>query len=180
MTDAPRKRPVQREHELTRAIKIFVRDAIGVPPAQYQFFVFDSAQKATDNQRARMVQRGVVVGCPDTVLFVSGMKPMWCELKYGAGKLSDDQARLLDKLDLMDHAVACLRSVTTYGMYLDRCGVPLRNNAKIIAADLDLKVQARIVKAEQRVASPGHPRKPGPRYLAGKRIARAMHDKGFL
>lgn len=176
----PRKRPVQREHELTRAIRVFVRDAIDVPTSAYQFFVFDSAQKATDNQRARMVSRGVVVGCPDTLLFVVGLKPIWCELKWGVGKMSDDQKRLLDKLDLMDHATACLKSVERYCMYLQACGVPLRPNAALIAADLDLKVAARIAKAEQRLTVPGRASKPSPRFTFGKRAAARAHSKGML
>lgn len=177
MSDAPRKRPVMREHELAKAVRVFVRDALDVPPIHYQFFAFDSAQKATDNQRARMIARGIVVGTPDTLLCVIGMRPLWCELKWGKGKPSEDQDRLLQKLYNMGHGVAVANSVLNYRDHVASWKVPLRANAALIAQDLDLKVAARIAAAETRAANPasGRVRAAGPRYLAGKKLAKRIY-----
>jgi hypothetical protein len=174
---APRRRPVQREHELSKAVRVFVRDALDIIPTNYQFFAFDSAQKATDNQRARMVARGIVVGCPDTLLCAYGFQPFWAELKYGKNKPSGDQNRLIEKLVHIGHHVCVIRSVAEYAGALNRLKFPLRQNWLLIAADLDLKVDARITKAEQRIATPGRAPKAAPRYTASKRMARKMYAK---
>lgn len=178
--DTPaRRRPVQREHELAKAVRVFVRDAIDVLSSDYQFFAFDSAQKATDNQRARMISRGIVVGTPDTLLCVKDHKPLWCELKWKAGKPSDDQNRLLQKLYDMGHGAAVANSVHNYMLHLRSWRVPLRSQAELIAADLDLKVSARIAKAEHRVATPARAPKPTPRFTAGKRTTKRWAKAGL-
>jgi hypothetical protein len=174
-----RKRPVQREHELAKAVRIFVRDALDVPIADYQFFAFDSAQKATDNQRARMIARGIVVGTPDTLLCIKQHQPFWCELKWGNNTTSDDQKRLLDKLLVMGHHVGVTRSVVGYCMLLHLARIPLRSSARLIATDLDLKVQARIAKAEQRSASPASSHKTTPRFTASKRVTKRWAKAGL-
>lgn len=174
--DAPRRRPVQREWELQRACRVFCRDAIDLPPTHWQFLAFDSAQKATDNQRARMVARGVVPGTPDCAVFAASMPPVWLELKWGKNsRPSSDQTLLLGKLNDLGHYAAIARSVSDVRFHLGAAGIPLRRNAELIAADLDLKVAARISKAEQRSITPGLAPKRAPRFLSNKRMTKTLN-----
>lgn len=179
--EVPRRRPVQREHLLQVAIRQFARDAIDLSADRYMFMAIDSAQKATDNQRARMVARGIVPGAWDTVLFVRHCMPLWAEIKVGRNKLSRDQIDFGSRVEGLGHAGAMVSSVQEYGSLLMQRGVPLRLTWVVIAADLDLKVQARITKAEARVATPGSGRvKAAPRYTPGKRAYARGHAKGLF
>lgn len=183
MTDAEpvRKRPVQREHELQRGCLQFCRDAIDLPPKDFQLFAFDSAQKATDNQRARMMSRGVIPGTPDLCLFVKHKSPIWFELKWGNNKLSLDQDRLARKLSAMGHYAYCINSINGALIGLGLALIPMRPNAALIAADLDLKVQARVAKAEQRATSPASVKvRAEPRYRFGKTAYKRAHARGLV
>ena len=179
--EAPRRRrPVQREHLLQVAIRHFARDAIDLHPDDYLFVAFDSAQKSTDNQRARMVSRGVLPGFPDCGLFLNLQMAVFAEIKWHNGKVSPEQDRVLSQLRALGHYADVVRTVDEYRKLLNKSSVPLRNNAALIAADLDLKVQARIAAAESRAASPGGGRvRSAPRFTAGKRLGRRMNLKGM-
>lgn len=174
-----RKRPVAREHFLQSACRVFARDAIDVPPEKYQFLSFDSAQKATDNQRARMVARGVLPGTWDAMICIADRLPIWTEFKHGSGKLTPDQNLFGLKMSVLGHGGGVARSVRDFMLLLKDADVPLRRNAELIAEDLDLKVKARIARAEIRLVTPGHTRS-APRYTLGKRAYRGANAKQLV
>lgn len=177
---AARRRPVQREHEIQRACRQFIRDGMDVKPDDYQLFSFDAAQKGTLNQRARATARGVITGTPDCALFVRGHPPFWIEVKHGWRETSPQQEQLLAKLVFLGHQTCIVRSVHELWRAIKQSDVPLRGNAELIAMDLDLKVQARIARAEVRVATPGTGRvKAAPRFSPSKRAYGRGHAKGM-
>lgn len=176
--EVARRRPVQREHFLQVAIKQFTRDAIDLSPDQFVFMSFDAALNATMNQRVRAVARGEIQGRPDTLLCVKGHRPLWAELKTATGRVSPAQEQMLERLRGIHHAAEVIRTVYDYWDYLQGYSIPLRRNAELIAQDLDLKVAARIAKAEERSRNPvKSSHKAQPRYLVPKRIARSMNTR---
>lgn len=178
---APRKRPVQREHELQRAVFQFVRDAIDRPPGEWLFTAIDAAQQSTMNQRARNAARGVMTGFPDTLLIVRD-RIYVAELKWGKAKPGNDQATVIERLIHIGVPVGVAVSVVEYGEFLDYYSAPLRRHWRTIAEDLDLKVAARIAKLEERRDNPGSARtgKTPTRFTAGKRFMARIGKKGIM
>lgn len=182
---APRKRPIQREHELQKAVFQFVKDAIDLPPGQWLFTAIDAAQQSTTNARGRNAARGVMTGFPDTLLIVRDSiyrdSIYMAELKWGTAKVSDDQAAVIEHLIRMGVPVGVATSVVEYGEFLDYNSAPLRRHWRTIAEDLDLKVAARIAKLEARRDNPGSARasKTPPRFTAGKRFMARVGKKGI-
>jgi hypothetical protein len=172
------RRHIAREHYLQVAIKQFVRDAIANPP-HYFFMAMNAPLNATVNQRARAVAAGEIQGRPDTVLFCPKGNTLWAEVKHGKGRTSTAQEDVMDRLRLIGHQATVVNSVAGYCSYLKMNGVELRPNAELIAADLDLKVAARIQKAEQRASSPGRATRTAPRFTATVRLARRMNKMGM-
>jgi len=172
---------IQREHIFQRYLKTWVRDCVAV---DHLFMSFDSAGKATENQRARAAARGVLAGTPDTVLHVAGKPAIYAELKAPGGKLSDAQERLGKKLTALGCQWFCVNSVRSYGVWLIALDIPLVTNAGYQAMHADAKIEAAIAKAEAKEAAAkgaavdGKPAKkrtrttkPPPRYLVRKRVA---------
>jgi hypothetical protein len=172
------RRHIAREHFLQVAIRQFVRDAIANPP-HYFFMAMNAPLNATVNQRARAVAAGEIQGRPDTVLFCPNGNTLWAEIKHGKGKTSTAQEDVMSRLRLIGHQTAVVNSVEAYCIYLRMCKVALRPNAELIAADLDLKVAARIIKAEHRASSPGRATRTEPRFTATVRLARRMNRDGL-
>jgi hypothetical protein len=170
------RRHIAREHYLQVAIKQYCRDAIANPP-HYLFMAMNAPLNATVNQRARAVAAGEIQGRPDTVLFCPQGKTLWAEIKYGNGKTSRAQEDVMNRLRLIGHQATVVNSVAGYHSYLAMNGVELRRLSEIIAADLDLKVAARIAKAEQRASSPGRATRTPLRFTAGRRLTKKMHDR---
>jgi len=159
---------IQREHILQKHLRHWVRDAV---QADHVFLSFDSAGKATQNQRARAAARGIAAGTPDTVLHVRGFPPMYAELKADGGKLSDAQAEMMGQLRVVGCNVWLVHSVHEYFAYLCLALVSMRANAQVLAQHYDLKIEAEIARAESRVSKPARTTKPEPRYTVGKRVA---------
>jgi len=157
---------IQREHIFQRYLKTWVRDCVAV---EHLFMSFDSAGKATENQRARAAARGVLAGTPDTVLHVEGLPPIYAELKARGGKLSDAQQRLGEKLGELGCYWFCVSSVEGYHLWLSGLRVPLVTNAAYQAQHADAKIEAAIAKS--RVGKPTRTTKPAPRFTVGKRVA---------
>lgn len=176
--DPTPRRHIAREHYLQVAIKQYCRDAIANPP-NYIFMAMNAPLNATVNQRARAVAAGEIQGRPDTVLFCPRGKTLWAEIKHGNGKTSRAQEDVMDRLRLIGHQATVVNSVASYHSYLAMNGVELRRLAQLVADDLDLKVAARIQKAEQRASSPGRATRAAPRFTAGRKLARRMNQTGM-
>lgn len=157
---------IQREHIFQRYLKSWVRDCVAV---EHLFMSFDSAGKATENQRARAAARGVLAGTPDTVLHVRGVVPLYAELKSAGGKSSQAQQHMSARLIALGCGYACVMSVDEYRLWLAHIGVPLVTNAEYQAMQADAKIEAAIAKAAAK--KPARTTKPAPRYTVGKRVA---------
>ena len=159
---------IQREHILQKHLRHWVRDAVS---ADHVFLSFDSAGKATQNQRARAAARGVAAGTPDTVLHTRGFPPLYAELKAPGGKPPEAQTEMMKRLQIAGCIVEVVRSVHDYFSLLYLVRVPLRINAQVMAQHYDLKIEAEIARAESRVGKSARTTKPAPRYTVGKRVA---------
>lgn len=157
---------IQREHIFQRYLKSWVRDCVAV---EHLFMSFDSAGKATENQRARAAARGVLAGTPDTLLHVDGKPPIYAELKATGGKLSDAQVHMGSLLLRLGCWWNCCMSVDEYRVWLVYIGVPLVTNAEYQAMQADAKIEAAIAKAAAK--KPTRTTKPAPRFTVGKRVA---------
>jgi len=157
---------IQREHIFQRYLKTWVRDCVAV---DHLFMSFDSAGKATENQRARAAARGVLAGTPDTVLHVECSPPIYAELKASGGKLSVAQERLGEKLIALGCHWFCVSSVQGYHLWLVALGIPLVTNAEFQAKLADARVEVAIDRAGTK--KPARTTKPTPRYTVGKRVA---------
>lgn len=188
--DAPRKRPVQREHKLQAQVAQFVEDAValpGGPDGGFLFLSFDTARKATQNERAREAARGIRRGTLDTMIQVAGRMPVWIELKHGNGPESEAQERMGRLLRRLGNAAEIARSVAEYCAILRKHGVPLVTNAEYLALHRDGKVATNIAREDARLNGAPLPegvrpakkraapraRKPGPAPAALKVAARA-------
>lgn len=149
--DAPRKRSVDREHCLQKHIKLFVSDAVDCP---HEFFAFDRSKKASQFTHMREKARGMRKGTPDTLLEAKGIIPIWCELKAPGNKPDADQNEMGRRLLAIGRFWTWATSVEQYRQYLAGCGVPLRRNAVLIAADHDARVAGEIMRAEAKVGKP--------------------------
>ena len=157
---------IQREHIFQRYLKTWVRDCVAV---EHLFMSFDSAGKATENQRARAAARGVLAGTPDTVLHVKGFPPIYAELKAPGGKISEAQYQIGEKLNALGCHCALVMSIEHYRLRIAHIGVPLVTNAEYQAMQADAKIEAAIAKAATK--KPGRTTKPAPRFTVGKRVA---------
>lgn len=166
---------VQVEHIIQRYLKKWVRDYVDCP---HMFLSFDSAQKATENARARAASRGILSGTPDTLL-ITGRGSIWCELKAPGNEPTDLQSAVGAKLMALGHSWSWVSSVVVYCEWLAALGVPLRPSAQVGALDADLRAKAAIDK--KRGAAPKSYRsKKEPRFLASKRKARSWNADGIL
>lgn len=170
-----RKRRVQREHILQRYVTEFSETAIDSPVENYHFFSFDTARKATENERAREASRGIRRDTLDTLLIMRGRVDTWVELKVAPNVLSAGQARMINKLIHMGKNAEVAWSIADVCRIWRFNAIPLVPNADYIALHLDGKVATGIAKTEQRAEKPGRAPRTQPRFVAGKRLARRMN-----
>lgn len=136
---------IQREHILQKHIKLFVRDAVA---ARHEFFAFDRTQNTGQFSHMRQKARGVRKGTPDTLLRVQGIVPIWCELKAPGNKPDADQCAMGAALTALGDLWFWCDNVLDYYDHLYGHGVPMRQNAALIAAQHDGAVRSLIAKAE--------------------------------
>lgn len=151
LADTPVPRKIGRpEHNLQVQVKKFVRDC--VDSAVSVFMAFDRSRNHSGMQHLMEAQRGVQRGTPDTLLLVPGVPDVFCEIKAGKNKPSDDQERLGRAIIATGRHWFWANSVTSYMRGLQGFGVPLRPNAALVAEHLDLLLAGR--EAKRKSAAP--------------------------
>jgi hypothetical protein len=140
---------------------------------------FDRGKASARFTHLRQKARGVLAGTPDTLLLVHGHMPVWCEVKAPGGKPTPQQEAIGGELMRMGCGWTWARSVEEYYAALLSFGIPMRDQANMTATYHDGCVAAVIERAEAKVAAslsgkPKRGRKPGPRFVASKRIGKAM------
>lgn len=143
------------EHTLQVAILKWVRACLDAP---HQFLAFDRSRKQSLTQHMREKARGLRAGTADTLLCISGMPPIWCELKAPTNKPTDDQLQFGADMSALGHHWFWVQSVGAYCQKLRDLNVPLRFTAPLLATDADLKLAAPAM------------RKSGPRSYKPRRV----------
>ena len=174
----PKPKPTWIPRETWRQEKavVFARDAIVGP---HQFIAHDRAKASGGKSHLWQWKRGIRKGTPDTQLILPDGRSIWFEFKAPGKKVEDDddQGRMLAALRAMGHAASWGVTIEDMRAFYAARGVPLVANAAYRAMVLDGLVDSRIAKAESK--APGKKkaatRKPGPRFLAGKRMARRIY-----
>lgn len=174
-----RRRPVQREHIFQRYACEFADSAIDMPNDLYHFFSFDSARKATQNERAREASRGIRRDTLDTLLLVQGLPGIWTELKAGTNTPSAGQAKMILKLERLGGKASVAWSIHDIFVYWRSAGVPMRANAEYISTVLDGKIASGIIKAEARSGRPKKARKSEPRTTAPRSVTKRWTAAGL-
>ena len=77
-------------------------------------------------QMAKHRWMGTCKGWPDLEVALPGGMMLFFEVKSSKGRLTDDQAAVIDKLDAMGHLVAVVRSVDDVRRALKAWGVPTK------------------------------------------------------
>jgi hypothetical protein len=176
--DKPKRPRIPREAWRQEKAVVFVREAVRCP---YTFMAFDRSEKRNARSHLFEAKRGVRPDTPDSLLIarIPGGQTwhVWAEWKAPGQRPGEGQLDALERLrGLGDHATWCV-TIDEYRLFLAHCGVPLVANAEYLAMHYDGMVDSRIAKAEGRVVpvvKKSRSRKPGPRFTAGKRMARRI------
>jgi hypothetical protein len=188
MTDAPeRRKRIPAEAWRQEKARVFARNAI---TCDHEFIAHDRSEARGDRSHLFEWKRGVKSSLPDTqtIIFVRNERPLhvWFEWKSRGKEPTTGQYAALERMAVLGDWAGWGDTIDRYGAFLTAAGVPLATNWRHLAMVYDGMVDSRIAKAVtardgRAVPKKSRNRKVIPRRnLAPKRIARAMHEKGFL
>ena len=124
----------QLEHNLQTKIVGFVRDCV-IP--DHEFWANDRSRKQSEFQHVREKARGIRPGIADTTLAVVGMPEIYIELKWPPNKPTDAQLAFGQAMQRIGRKWYWADSVERFRECLVSAGVVMRNNAWLVAAQLD-------------------------------------------
>lgn len=150
----------------------FADAAIAVPKV---VLGFDRAAPRGKMSHLYQARRGVRAGCSDTGTFTE-CAVLWWEVKAGSNKPDANQLQFRDHIRDVGHYWGWGTTISDYLRDLRLCGIPVVQNADLLAAHFDAFVEGRIAKAEGAAPKrPGRPKRT-PRYTANKRMAAKIYS----
>lgn len=140
--------PAYPEHELQVKVNQCVRECV---LAAHFFTSIDRGQRRGEFQHVRQKNAGFVSGCPDTLLLIPGLPAIAIELKAKDKKVEPDsnQERVGVAIQNAGHFWGWCDSVLGYMELLERAGVDLYGNWRLIAAGHDVTLASAAIRREE-------------------------------
>lgn len=183
LLDAPRARakPIPREAWRQERAVTFAREAITCP---HTIMAFDRSQARGEWSHRFEAKRGVRAGTPDTLTIArddARLFHIWVEWKAPGSKPNENQTDGLALLESLGDVTDWCTTIEEFFFVLRDAGVPMLPGAHIMALRYDGMVDGRIAKAAAKTptAKKSRPRRPEPRYTAGKSVVKRAAKRGL-
>lgn len=165
------------EHDLQVKINQTQREVI---LCSHLFFGIDRSRKTGRFTHVREKARGLVKGTSDTILLCPNFPAFVIELKAKGKTPDDDQIAFGVEVSAAGHLWHWADTVTRYFAFLDKWGVPLAPNWRIVCEHRDVLLASSAIRREE--AKTGKPSKkrsaPRERASAGRiRKAEALRGR---
>lgn len=122
---SPAPKPAVREIDIQSGFRSRLRY---VAPA-VSLVAIPNAGKRSQWAAMQVKKEGMATGFPDCMCIWAGGGVCFIEFKTPTGRLSDNQAEWIERLDARGHKVAVVRSVDEALAFLRECGAPVMERA---------------------------------------------------